>query len=104
MTALHTLGLLWCAALPVSLLVVAHTTGWRMKRGDWIDWLAANVLAFLFLVQLFTTPVQMATEILSEMQNAVAGWRRVLGVLETEVDVPEPSPDQAIDVKRAHST
>ncbi|WP_129336257.1 ABC transporter ATP-binding protein [Cellulomonas endophytica] len=59
-----------------------------------------RLLAFLFLVQLFTTPVQMATEILSEMQNAVAGWRRVLGVLETEVDVPEPSPDQAVVTPR----
>jgi len=35
----------------------------------------------------------MATEILNELQNAVAGWRRVLGVLETPVDVPEPGAD-----------
>ena len=32
-----------------------------------------RLLAFLFLVQLFTGPVQMATEILNELQNAVAG-------------------------------
>ena len=38
-----------------------------------------ELLAFLFLVQLFTQPVQTATEILNEMQNAVAGWRRVIG-------------------------
>ena len=42
-----------------------------------------RLLAFLFLVQLFTGPVQRATEILNELQNAVAGWRRVLAVLET---------------------
>ena len=42
-----------------------------------------RLLAFLFLVQLFTGPVQMATEILNELQNAVAGWRRVLAVLDT---------------------
>lgn len=46
-----------------------------------------RLLAFLFLVQLFTGPVQMATEILNELQNAVAGWRRVLAVLETPVEV-----------------
>ncbi|MBO1750267.1 ABC transporter ATP-binding protein [Actinotalea sp. BY-33] len=46
-----------------------------------------RVLAFLFLVQLFTGPVQMATEILNELQNALAGWRRVIGVIDTEVDV-----------------
>ncbi|WP_019137290.1 ABC transporter ATP-binding protein [Cellulomonas massiliensis] len=49
-----------------------------------------RLLAFVFLAQLFTSPVQMATEILNELQNAVAGWRRVLGVLETPVDVVEP--------------
>jgi ABC-type multidrug transport system fused ATPase/permease subunit len=50
---------------------------------------AGQVIAFLFLVQLFTGPVQMATEILNELQNAVAGWRRVLAVVETPVDVAE---------------
>ena len=49
-----------------------------------------QLLAFLFLVQLFTGPVQMATEILNELQNAVAGWRRVLAVLETPVLVADP--------------
>lgn len=50
-----------------------------------------RLLAFLFLVQLFTQPVQQATEVLNELQNAVAGWRRVLGVLETPIDVPAPA-------------
>lgn len=50
-----------------------------------------KLIAFLFLVQLFTGPVQMATEVLNEMQNAVAGWRRVLAVLETTVDVVSPT-------------
>lgn len=52
-----------------------------------------RLLAFLFLVQLFTGPVQMATEILNELQNAVAGWRRVLAVLETPVEVVDPGED-----------
>ncbi len=49
-----------------------------------------RLLAFLFLVQLFTGPVQRATEILNELQNAVAGWRRVLAVLETPKLVADP--------------
>ncbi|QAY70867.1 ABC transporter ATP-binding protein [Xylanimonas protaetiae] len=53
---------------------------------------AGQVVAFLFLVQLFTGPVQQATEILNELQNAVAGWRRVLAVIETTVEVAE-APD-----------
>ena len=53
---------------------------------------AGRLLAFLFLVQLFTGPVQMATEILNELQNALAGWRRVIGVVDTRIDVVDP-PD-----------
>ncbi|WP_024288562.1 ABC transporter ATP-binding protein [Cellulomonas sp. KRMCY2] len=49
-----------------------------------------RLLAFLFLVQLFTGPVQMATEILNELQNAIAGWRRVLGVIDTPIEVADP--------------
>ena len=49
-----------------------------------------ELLAFLFLVNLFTMPVQQATEILNEMQNAVAGWRRVIGIIDTPADVADP--------------
>ena len=56
---------------------------------------AGQVVAFLFLVQLFTGPVQMATEILNELQNAVAGWRRVLAVVETPLDVVD-APDGVV--------
>jgi ABC-type multidrug transport system fused ATPase/permease subunit len=48
-----------------------------------------QLLAFVFVTQLFTGPVQLATEILNELQNAVAGWRRVLAVIDTPVDVPD---------------
>ena len=46
--------------------------------------------AFLLLVQLFVAPVQVATDVLNEAQNAVAGWRRVLDVLDVEPDVRDP--------------
>ncbi len=49
-----------------------------------------ELLAFLFLVNLFTQPVQQATEILNELQNAVAGWRRVIGIVDTPADVADP--------------
>jgi ATP-binding cassette subfamily B protein len=52
-----------------------------------------ELLAFLFLVNLFTQPVLMATEILNELQNAVAGWRRVIGIIDTPADVSDPGPD-----------
>ncbi|WP_432705312.1 ABC transporter ATP-binding protein [Actinorhabdospora filicis] len=46
--------------------------------------------AFLFLTTLFVQPVQMGTEILNDAQNAIAGWRRVLDVMDTEPDVADP--------------
>jgi putative ABC transport system ATP-binding protein len=50
-----------------------------------------TLVAFLFLVTLFVSPVQTASEVLNEAQNAVAGFRRVLDVLETEPDVRDPA-------------
>ncbi len=52
---------------------------------------AGGVIAFVFLVSLFSQPVRMGIEMLSEAQNAVAGWRRVLGVLDTPADVADPA-------------
>jgi ATP-binding cassette subfamily B protein len=50
-----------------------------------------QLTAFLFLVTLFIQPVQIATEVLNEAQNAIAGWRRVLDVLDLEPDVADPA-------------
>jgi ATP-binding cassette subfamily B protein len=64
-----------------------------------------ELFAFLFLVQLFVGPVQVGTEVLNEAQNALAGWRRVLGVLDTSADVADPGatgatlPRGPIDVR-----
>ncbi len=49
-----------------------------------------ELVGFLFLVTLFVQPVQVATEVLNEAQNAIAGLRRVLGVLDTPTDVADP--------------
>src|SRR3712207_6067529 len=55
------------------------------------DITAGTLIAFLFLVTLFVAPVQTASEVLNEAQNAVAGFRRVLDVLDTEPDVRDPA-------------
>ncbi len=51
---------------------------------------AGEVLAFAFLVTLFVGPVQMGTQVLTDAQNAIAGWRRVIGILDTPADVADP--------------
>ena len=57
------------------------------------DMTVGKVLAFAFLVTLFVGPVQMGTQILTDAQNAIAGWRRVIGILETPADLVDPGPD-----------
>jgi ATP-binding cassette subfamily B protein len=68
--------------------------------GIWLgfagDITAGEVLAFAFLVTLFVGPVQMGTQILTDAQNAIAGWRRVIGILETPADLVDPGPDGAV--------
>jgi ATP-binding cassette subfamily B protein len=55
-----------------------------------------KLVGFLFLVTLFVQPVQIATEVLNEAQNAIAGMRRVLGVLDTPSDVADPVEGRAL--------
>jgi putative ABC transport system ATP-binding protein len=63
------------------------------------DITAGTLVAFLFLVTLFVAPVQMASEVLNEAQNAVAGFRRVLDVIDTAPDVRDPA---IADPERVH--
>ncbi|HRC40203.1 MAG TPA: ABC transporter ATP-binding protein [Tetrasphaera sp.] len=71
----------------ITLAVVLVVGTWLAARGDMT---LGELLAYLFLVGLFTQPVQQATEILNELQNAVACWRRVIAVLDTPADVADP--------------
>lgn len=76
--------------------------------GIWLgfggDITAGEILAFAFLVTLFVGPVQMGTQIITEAQKAIAGWRRVIGILDTPADLVDPGeagadlPDHAVDV------
>ncbi|HEX4789144.1 MAG TPA: ABC transporter ATP-binding protein [Actinospica sp.] len=67
-----------------------------------------RLVAMLFLVSLFITPVQWGVEVLNEAQNAISGWRRVIGLLEAVPDVPDPGeagtdlPAGALDVRFEH--
>ncbi|MFT4081348.1 MAG: ABC transporter ATP-binding protein [Nocardioides sp.] len=54
------------------------------------DLSAGKVLAFAFLVTLFVGPVQTGSQILTDAQNAIASWRRVIGILDTPADLSPP--------------
>lgn len=76
------------SSLVLASVVVAGTI---MAVNDLVT--VGTVVAFLFLVQLFIQPVQILGEAVNEAQNAVAGWRRVLDVLDMEPDVSDPGKE-----------
>ncbi|HEX9888354.1 MAG TPA: ABC transporter ATP-binding protein [Nitriliruptorales bacterium] len=86
-SSLSGLGELYAASATAAVLVAG------------VLWVAAGqltpgtVTAFFFLVTLFVQPVRIASETINEAQTAVAGWRRVLDVLDIEPDVADPGED-----------
>ena len=58
-----------------------------------------KLVAFAFLVAIFLEPVAEFTEILDMTQQAVAGWKKVLDVLDTPVEVEDPRPGLALPAR-----
>ena len=52
-----------------------------------------TVVAFAFLVYMFSGPLMWIIEMLAEMQRALVGWRRVLELVDAEVTVSDPGDD-----------
>ncbi|MGE3619417.1 MAG: ABC transporter ATP-binding protein [Acidimicrobiia bacterium] len=78
-------------AVALAVVVVAGTVngaGWGLDAG--------GVVAFLFLTNLLLNPIAELGEILDQTQTALAGWRKVLGLLATPVDVPEPTDGERL--------
>ena len=78
------------AGVFVSGLVVALVIVVGTLLGIGGDITLGQLLAFLFLAQLWVGPVQAMTEVLNELQNALAGWKRVVDLIDTPVVVPDP--------------
>ena len=62
--------------------------GWGLTKG--------TVVACLFLVNLLLTPIGEIGEVLDQTQTALAGWRKILDLLDEPVDVLEPDPGVAL--------
>ncbi|MGH9214092.1 MAG: ABC transporter ATP-binding protein [Acidimicrobiales bacterium] len=62
---------------------VAWGSGWGLEFGE--------LVAFLFLIGVLLNPVAEITEVLDRTQIALAGWRKLLGVLATPIDVADPA-------------
>jgi len=53
---------------------------------------AGTLVAVLFLANMVVQPVAEIGEVLDQTQTALAGWRKVLNLLEEPIDVVEPVP------------
>jgi putative ABC transport system ATP-binding protein len=62
--------------------------GWGLDAG--------GLIACLFLVQLILGPIGELGEILDQTQTAIAGWARVLDLLDTPVTLVEPEPGRPL--------
>lgn len=79
----------------LALVLVLAVGAWQGAHGRMS---VGEITAFVFLTNLFTQPVQTATEVLNDLQNALAGWRRIIEVLDTPLEV-EP-PTEAVTLPR----
>ena len=70
------------------------------------DWgvTSGELIAFVFLSNLLVMPISELGEVLNQTQTALAGWWKVLEVLDKEIEVKEPHqgltlPNSPLDVK-----
>ena len=57
---------------------------------------AGKLVAFLFLVNLLLEPIGELGEVIDQTQTAIAGWRKVLVVLELPMEVHDPAIHDAV--------
>ncbi len=73
--------------------------GWGLAPG--------SLVACVFLVSLLLQPIGEIGEVLDQTQTAIAGWRKVLNLLDEPIDVVDPVPgerlgDGALEVRIEH--
>ena len=89
----------WAFMLPVvdlaSSLALAAAIVAGVTWGDELGIGAGGLVAFVFLVRLLIRPISEIGEVFDNTQAALAAWWKVMGVLDTPVDVVEPDPPDA---------
>jgi putative ABC transport system ATP-binding protein len=79
-----------------SVLTVAAVIVVGVIRGPESGLTAGAMIGFIFLTYRFLEPIAEFTEVLDQTQTAVAGLRRVLGVLDLPVGPPPPESPRAL--------
>ena len=90
-----------------SVLTVSSVVTVGLLRGPGSGLTAGAMVGFMFLTYRFLEPIAEFTEVIDQTQTAVAGLRRVLGIMEIPIGPPEsarpiPLPDGmlGIDIER----
>ncbi|MGA0238423.1 MAG: ABC transporter ATP-binding protein [Acidimicrobiales bacterium] len=94
-------SMIWFAGmLPVVDLVSSISLAVAVGVGVWwrgdLGLGVGELVAFLFLVNLILNPIAQLGEVLDQTQTALAGWWKVLRVLEVPVDGVEPDDGQSL--------
>ena len=92
-----------------SVLTVSSVVTVGLLRGPSSGLTAGAMVGFVFLTYRFLEPIATFTEVIDQTQTAVAGLRRVLGILEIPIGPPEPEvphhlPAGELDVDIQHVT
>ncbi|MEM7286298.1 MAG: ABC transporter ATP-binding protein [Actinomycetota bacterium] len=74
----------------VALVAVEWGPGWGLGAGE--------VISFFFLVTLVQSPIGEITEVLEQTQTAVAGWDKVLTLLDQEPEIQSPEEGPGLPV------
>ena len=79
-----------------SALTVSAVVGVGVARGTAGGLTAGALVGFIFLTYRFLEPIAEFTEVLDQTQTAVAGMRRLLGILDLPTGPPQPSAPRAL--------
>lgn len=87
-------------------LITAAVIGIGVVTGTSTGMTAGTLLAFLFLVNLLVQPIQTLVETLNHAQSAGAGVRRILGILDSPIEIDDPDdpvflPQGQLDIEFA---
>lgn len=85
-------ALLFPSGEVVSVITIAALVAVGVARGPGAGLTAGQLVGFIFLAYRFLEPIAEFTEIIDQTQTAVAGWRRVLALLERPIEVADPVP------------
>ena len=79
-----------------SVLTVSSVVTVGLLRGPSSGLTTGALIGFIFLTYRFLEPIAEFTEVIDQTQTAVAGLRRVLGILEIPIGPPEPKHPVAL--------